>query len=420
MKDVFKNGLVLSVFFVTFTIQAQTEKKEEVMATITCECLENTPSEDLSKNFEKEFNDCFQASVLGALLSGLPKDGDATITLNSDGSSDQVSEEDSKKTLEILENDCEVYKTIKNRHSNSQEEEKKEFEKITDDACARLSNVSLNLPREERYASIKEEITGAIMEQQIMGSLLGDVTKALDSLVQTEEFKKTDSLTLPGKRNVVIVDKDYDKIEGYLLRNCDHMKLLMTNDEESSEVSVSDKEKALKYYDEGQVFFQKEDYDNAIKSYKKALRKDKAFAFAWDMLGYSYRRNEDYKEAIKAYDKSLALDPKGKMPLTNKPIAYALLGDLDKAIEGYQAYITIFPEDPEGYYGVGRIYHAKGDYENALDVTMKAYLLYKKIQSPYVRDAEANLSLYYRELKEQNKLEIWNKMAKKHKIQIAD
>ncbi len=300
------------------------------------------------------------------------------------------------------------------------QEDQATFEKITEDACARLSNVSLNLPREERYASIKEEITMSILEQQVLDNMLEGTTKALDSLIQNGDFKKTDTLTLPGKRNVIIVDKDYEKIERYLLKNCDRMKLLMSNDEESSEVSVSDKKKALEYYDEGQVFFQKGAYDDAIKSYKKALRKDKTFAFAWDMLGYSYRKNENYKEAIKAYDKSLALDPKGKMPLTNKPIAYAMLGNLDKAIEGYQDYIALFPEDPEGYYGIGRIYHAKGDYENTLDATMNAYILYKEIQSPYVRDAEANLSLYYGELKEKNKLDIWNKVAKKYNIQITD
>lgn len=420
MSGVFKNVLVLSVFFIVFTIQAQTEKKEKVMATITCECLENTPSEDLSKDFEKEFNDCFQASVLGALLSNLPKGEDSTITINSDGSSDQVSEEDSKKAIALLESDCEVFKNLKKQHEESQEEKRSEFEAVTEDACDRLSNVSLSLPRKERYESIKQEITEAIMEAQIMNNLLNTTKIAIDSLVQTGNFKKTDSLTLPGTQNVVIVDKDYEEIEEYLLRNCDQMKTLMTNDEESSEVSISDKEKARKHYDQGQVFFQNADYDNAIKSYKKAVRKDRTFAFAWDMLGYSYRKNENYKEAIKAYDKSLALDPKGKMPLTNKPIAYALLGDLDKAIEGYQEYINLFPDDPEGYYGVGRIYHVKGDYENALDVTMKAYIMYKEIQSPYIRDAEANLSLYYGELKKKNKLEIWNKMAKKYNIQIAD
>ncbi|MFC4633808.1 tetratricopeptide repeat protein [Dokdonia ponticola] len=300
------------------------------------------------------------------------------------------------------------------------QEDQVEFKKITEGACDRLSNVSLNLPREERYALIKQEITAAILEQQVSNTLLGDVTKVLDSLIQNKAFEKTDTLTLPGKRNVIVVDKDYEKIEESLLRNCERMKLLMTNDEVSSEVSVSDKKKALELYDEGQVFFQKGEYDNAIKSYKKALRKDKNFAFAWDMLGYSYRKNENYEEAIKAYDKSLALDPKGKMPLTNKPIAYAMLGNLDKAIEAYQDYITLFPEDPEGYYGIGRIYHAKGDYENALDATMNAYILYKKIQSPYVRDAEANLSMYYGELKEKNKLDIWNKAAKKYNIQITD
>ncbi|WP_299675249.1 tetratricopeptide repeat protein [uncultured Dokdonia sp.] len=425
MKGVFKKLLTLSVFCVIVTIQAQTEKqkKEEVMATIICECLENASSEDLSKNFEKEFNNCHKASVLGALLSGLPTDKDSTITLNSDGSSDEVSEEDSEKAIAILENDCEVYKNAEKQQKKSQEKEQTEFEVIAQDACDRLSNVSLSLPRKERYKSIKQEITGAIIEAQIMNDLLNSTEKAIDSiksLVEAGNFKNTDSITFPGTQNVVIADKNYEEIEAYLLENCDQMKSLMTNNEESSEVSISDKKKARKYYDDGQAFFQNADYDNAIKSYKKAVRKDKTFAFAWDMLGYSYRKNENYEEAITAYDKSLALDPKGKMPLTNKPIAYALLGNFDKAIEGYLEYIQLFPDDPEGYYGIGRIYRVKEDYENALDATMKAYIMYKEIESPYVRDAEANLSLYYKELKEKNKLEIWNKIAEEYNIQIAD
>jgi hypothetical protein len=62
------------------------------------------------------------------------------------------------------------------------------------------------------------------------------------------------------------------------------------------------------------------------------------------------------------------------------------------------------------------MYHNKGDYENALDNTMKAYVLYNEISSPYARDAESNLELFYRELKEKGQLDLFKKIAKKHNI----
>ena len=37
--------------------------------------------------------------------------------------------------------------------------------------------------------------------------------------------------------------------------------------------------------------------------------------------------------------------------------------EYEKAIEAYKEFIKVFPEDPEGYYGIGRIYHLQGNYE---------------------------------------------------------
>ncbi|MBL4663695.1 MAG: tetratricopeptide repeat protein, partial [Flavobacteriaceae bacterium] len=150
------------------------------------------------------------------------------------------------------------------------------------------------------------------------------------------------------------------------------------------------------------------------------LKKDRNFAYAYDMVGISYRRMNDYKKALKYYNKSLKLDPKGRMPLLNKPIAYALMEDYQSSIEGYLEFIDVFPDDPEGFYGIGRIYHVLGDYENALDNMMKSYVLYNEIESPYARDAEANLSLFYKELKEKNQLDLFTRLAKKYKIEIGE
>ena len=292
--------------------------------------------------------------------------------------------------------------------------------KISENACSDLENIPLDLPRQERYVSIKETISASILYSGIMGSLVSDTEKAIDSLHKVDDLKSTDTLKLSGSKNVIVVDENYEEIEEYLLRNCVRMKLLMTNDEISSEVSVSDKKKAREFYDKGLEAFGAENYEEAIKNYKKAIKKDSNFAFAWDMLGYSHRRLANYKEAIKAYDKSLELDPKGRMPLMNKPIAFELMGNIDQAIVGYEKFIEVFPEDPEGLYGIGRMYHLKGDYEQALESTIQALIGYSKINSPYVNDAKANLGLYYRELKEKGQIEVWDTFAKKYNINVED
>jgi len=291
-------------------------------------------------------------------------------------------------------------------------------EAIVEEACNCIAKVDLSLERTKRYKEVKTCISSAILMEQMMNTLGTSLAQAVDSLDQGSSSSDKDSTAVDYTDNVIVLDKDYEVIEEDLLRNCDAMQAVMTTDEVTSSVSVSDKKKAKKFYDEGLVFFKKEAYEMAIGKFEKALKKDSQFAFAWDMLGYSYRKLEKYEKAIECYNASIKVDPKGRMPLTNKPIAYALMGDNKNAIKGYEHFISVFPDDAEGYYGVGRIYHLEGDYEKALDNTMKAFLMYQEIKSPYARDAEYNLSLFYNELKEKDALDVFHKMAKKHNITI--
>lgn len=283
-------------------------------------------------------------------------------------------------------------------------------------ACSCIGEISLGLDRKDQFTEVESCIESAISVNQMMTKL-----KAV-----LEQSKK-DSIPAIGKKeekreyNVVINDREgYDDLEEQLLRTCATMKRIMTTSNEVSEVSISDKKSAKKAYDAGMEVYRNKNMPAAIKQFKKAVRKDPSFAWAWDMLGISYRQNGQYDLAIKAYDKSVALDPKGRMPLMNLPIAYSLKGDIDKAIEGYIKFNQVFPDDPEGQYGIGRMYHAKGDYEAALESMAQALLGYKNINSPYAQDAEDNLGLYYAELKEKDQLEIWNVFAKKYNIKLSN
>ena len=296
-----------------------------------------------------------------------------------------------------------------------------DIEAVSQKACNCLDKVSQGLVRTKMYEEIKSCIESSITTEQLMSKLLGasnEIKK--DSMDRVNALITGDSIA-PKEINITIVmDLDYEEVEEHLLRNCARMQRLMTTENRQSEVSVSDKKSALKLYDEGMDVYRAKDYEGAIAKFKKAIKKDRNFAYAYDMVGISYRRLDDYKNALKYYNKSIKLDPGGRMPLMNIPIAYALMNDYKKSIEGYLRFIEVFPDDPEGFYGIGRIYHLLGDYENAVDNMMKSYVMYNEIESPYARDAESNLSLFYRELKEKGELDLFTRMAKKHKIDIGE
>jgi len=297
-----------------------------------------------------------------------------------------------------------------------------DIEAVSEKACTCLDEVNQGLVRTKMYEEIKSCIESSITSEQLMNKLLGASEQLKkDSIAEANALITGDTVTTPKDINITIVmGLDYEKVEAHLLRNCARMQQLMTTENRQSEVSVSDKKAALKLYDEGMDVYRAKDFEGAMKKFKKAIKKDRNFAYAYDMVGISYRRMDDYKNALKYYNKSLKLDPEGRMPLMNIPIAYALMNDYEKAIEGYLKFMEVFPDDPEGFYGIGRIYHVQGDYENALDNMMKSYVMYNEIESPYARDAESNLSLFYRELKEKGQLDLFTRMAKKHKIEIGE
>ena len=288
-------------------------------------------------------------------------------------------------------------------------------EKVAKESCACIGEIKVDIKDEKKYKQIKECIGSANMTVQLLSGL--GIEKTLDSISNGGEV--VDSVLVNGDKEIIIdIDQNYKEIEEYLLRNCEAMKTLMASKDEKNKHSVSRKKKAKKAYDQGQMFFQEGKYAIAIEHYKNAVAIDPKFAFAWDMIGYSYRKLGDYDKAIENYEKSLEIDPKGKMPLINIAYAHEFKGDFDGGIEAMNHYISIYPEEAEGYYGRGRLYHKKQDYRRALDDMMKAYKLYTEVGSPYARDAESNLGLFYRELEGQSNLELFFEMAKKHDIKV--
>lgn len=289
---------------------------------------------------------------------------------------------------------------------------------VSRQACDCISNIDTALDKDEKGKEIKACITSANIQYQIKQNLLKTTEKIKDTLNKSKEI---DSLIIDSDSfDLVITDSDYKEIEEYLYDNCGNMRDLYFSDDIKLKNSISDKDKAIEYYNKGIVAFDDQDYKKAIEYYKKAVKVDKKFAFAWDNLGLSYRYTENFEKAIECYEKSLKIDPKGRLPMLNIAITYEYLKDYDKAIKAYKKYGRIHKNDPESFYGLGRIYSTQENYEEGLDNMIQAYLLYIELDSPYKIDAERNIAYMYQELEKQGRLEVFDKLAKKYKLQVTD
>ena len=390
MRHVFFRIVILIVFCGTHNIQAQEkkQKKEKVMATIICECLENEGADTLSQNFNEKLKDCYNASVLGALINEIPTDKDSDITINSDGSSDEITEKDNKKAFELLEKDCEVYKNYFAQNQLYQGY----LEKSATVACECVEEIPTSIATEEKNNLIRECVE--------KGST---TTKAMERL----------SLT-----SVESIRAFHSEVERILVSDCNALKKVTFSNDEEKLYSYSTSKKATEFYNKGINESEKGNYKKAIGYYKKAVDIDEKFVFAWDNLGRAYRELHNYDKAIEAYKKSIAIDSLNPTPLMNIAVAYGYKEDFESSVFWYNKLIEANPKDPEGQYGLSIAYMSLNKLEASLNSIIKAYELYKESKSPYEADAKKVMRYLYKIFEEQNKKELFEKVCEEHNIKL--
>lgn len=284
-------------------------------------------------------------------------------------------------------------------------------------SCTCISKIDSSVDEDRKLEEINSCIKESALEYQIEKSKT--IQLAIDTLNQIANLQKTDSIII-NSDNQILSDEDYNEFQKYVFNNCAELQNLLSIQDTQNKNSMSKNPVALKHYDTGNQYLSQGDYKKSINEYKKAIKVDPVFAFAWDNLGLSYRKDGNYKKAIESYDKSLQLDPKGKMPLLNKAVALEFMNKYDDAINAFLEYNKLYPGDPEVFYGMGRLYHLKRDYANALENIILAYLSYKKLKSPYINDAETLISTFYKEMKEMGKIAEFNQIVKKYNIVIEE
>ncbi|HXX06311.1 MAG TPA: tetratricopeptide repeat protein [Candidatus Bathyarchaeia archaeon] len=89
------------------------------------------------------------------------------------------------------------------------------------------------------------------------------------------------------------------------------------------------------YFKAGNDNMVKENYEDAILNYDKAIEINPSFVSAWNNKGIALSRLKRYEDAINCYDKAIAIEPRHANAWYNKAKAYRDMGQsrLDKANE---------------------------------------------------------------------------------------
>lgn len=266
---------------------------------------------------------------------------------------------------------------------------------------------------------VVQEISRCINDQAgafQMGTKLMGIDNLIENAENVEGKKQVD-ISLNVDENSEEYKMYYYELERYMMDNCASLKIKIAADDKQSAKSITENKAAFEFYSKGIEASEGGNSKKAVKYYKKALKEDPEFAFAWDNLGLSYRRLNDFDKAIESYGKSLEIDPYGVMPLQNIAVAYLYKKEYSNAIDAYERLAEIDANNPEVYYGIGNVYasHLK-DYVKGLEYMCKAYVIYVEQQSPYRTDAEKVIGTIYSEMKKQGKEEEFNEILKAHNI----
>ncbi|MGO4772621.1 tetratricopeptide repeat protein [Flavobacterium sp. W22_SRS_FK3] len=252
----------------------------------------------------------------------------------------------------------------------------------------------------------KTEIT-----EEIYASCLS--TSMTDVVLSDTDIKVRESInTVEGIQNLL------ESSNTELKKTCDKVPKIELESKMSPFYSESKNEQAQNSYIIAKDFMRDQNYKLAIESLHMALKKDPKFVLALDDIAMCYRQLNDYDNAIKYYKKSLDIYPQGDFALMNIGVVYSLKTDYKTAITYYEKLIKYDPNNAEGYFGAGKSNFALNNDEKALDQIFKAHRIYTTDKSDYIKDTETIMGAIYQKMKKENKEDVFRKIATENNIAI--
>ena len=91
----------------------------------------------------------------------------------------------------------------------------------------------------------------------------------------------------------------------------------------------------------GAAYAAKEDFDNAIKDYNRAIQLEPDYAEVYNNRGTAYANKDEFDNAIENFDKAIQLQPDYVNAYHNRGTAYINKGEYNQAIKDFSKAIDL-------------------------------------------------------------------------------
>jgi regulator of sirC expression with transglutaminase-like and TPR domain len=171
---------------------------------------------------------------------------------------------------------------------------------------------------------------------------------------------------------------------------------------------LTDPHSAQDYYDRGQAFQGKEQYEKALADYAKALQLDPQLVKAYTSRAWIHNENGDYTDAIADATSALDLDPVNVDALRERGYAHALQDQTKGAIQDLTAALALEPRNltllvyrGNAYFASAKYDEAVKDYSAAIKIDTNNAQIFEKRGDAYkaMRDLKHAQADYRRALK---------------------
>ena len=129
---------------------------------------------------------------------------------------------------------------------------------------------------------------------------------------------------------------------------------------------VSNENLAVAYYNRGNDYAEKGQFDRAIADYDQAARLKPDSPSTYLNRGHAYGVEGQAEHAIKDYNEAIKLKPDFASAYNDRGSTFDSLGQHDRAIQDYDEAIKLKPDYAEAYNNRGAAYASKGAYDRAI------------------------------------------------------
>ena len=183
----------------------------------------------------------------------------------------------------------------------------------------------------------------------------GNYEKAIDYFEQAFNIEPENGYTLDGLGMIYFEKEDYDQAIEWFQRQLNPV------------VALTNLSRAYRA---------KEDYDRAIEYANRVLRKNPESQIALNELGINYRLKREYAESISWFNECLEIAPNSKQSMDGLAITYREMQEYDKAIAWFQKTLDLYPKNKESLDGLAITYREMGNYQQAIACFEEELALY--------------------------------------------